>query len=130
MDLYKEIVTHFINIQRQIEELERKGLTFMFLDYSDFFIENGDMIIKSNTYEIGDYIYSVPHISEKLSLPPEFKMELPIKVSKKFCYYLIGSMFKKLSLSPKLGDISHTPLYWAIERCLEPNPEKRFLILI
>ena len=132
---YETSVNYFINIQLLLNNIEKENLTFSHLEFNDFLIVNNILLIindkklhsfnNKNEFLIKKYF----EIKNNRFLPPEFKYEIPLLLKKSYCYYSIYFLFCEL-IDKNIEDITHTPLYYAVKRCSELNPEKRFLIII
>ena len=63
------------------------------------------------------------------------KASLPAKLPYQTSFYSLGaviafSLTNETDYKSALSSIEQTPLYWALMRCLEPNPKERFLLMI
>ena len=146
--IYKHAERFFLNIKKQIKNLEESNKTLSeikleniyYLELSNdnfmFLILNSESLI-----DINDEKIEITQPLEKSSkyFSPEMKKltKIPTEISYKSCYYFIGMIIvdslknrKRLALETHLPSLCETKLYYALERCLEENPENRYLLYI
>ena len=147
--IYKHAERFFFNIKKQIKNLEESNKTLSeikleniyYLELSNdnfmFLILNSESLI-----DINDEKIEITQPLEKSSkyFSPEMKKltKIPSEISYKSCYYFIGMIIvdslkkieKDLVLETHLPSLCETKLYYALERCLEENPENRYLLYI
>ena len=147
--IYKHAERFFLNIKKQIKNLEESNKTLSeikleniyYLELSNdnfmFLILNSESLI-----DINDEKIEITQPLEKSSkyFSPEMKKltKIPSEISYKSCYYFIGMIIvdslkkieKDFVLETHLPSLCETKLYYALERCLEENPENRYLLYI
>lgn len=147
--IYKHAERFFLDIKKQIKNLEKRNLTLLELKLENiYFIElntdNFMFLILNSEYliDINDEKIEVTQPLEKSSkyFSPEMKKltKIPSEISYKSCYYSIGMIIvdsikkieKDLDLETHLPSLCETKLYYSLERCLKENPENRYLLYI
>ena len=147
--IYKHAERFFLNIKKKIKNLEESNKTLSeikleniyYLELSNdnfmFLILNSESLI-----DINDEKIEITQPLEKSSkyFSPEMKKltKIPSEISYKSCYYFIGMIIvdslkkieKDFVLETHLPSLCETKLYYALERCLEENPENRYLLYI
>ena len=148
--LYKHAERFFLDIENQINLLESKNYTLLEIKPSDIFYLEIDvknfifLILKTDSLvKINDKNIEINQpFNKKLSkyFSPEMKnvTKIPTNISFKSCYYSIAIIIidsfkkieKELILETHLSSLCETKLYYALKRCLEENPENRYLLYI
>ena len=109
-----------------------------------FFSDKDITILDDEWYLLSNLDNIVPIVSENtvmLSHPisfqgflsPEIKniSELPFKTNISCSYYSLALMvIDALGINPSLDQIAESKLYYFLTRCLEENPENRFILFI
>ena len=156
---YKELVSLFESIKKQLDFLYIKKLGILYFTIDDIVvIEKNDkkqfVFLNSNKiFDVIDDKLFVTNTFEKnnknVFLQPELLSynSIPFNISHKSCYFSLSLLIsfciegKKIDfLKPIswnvddyikiLEPISNTSLYWALLRCQEFSPEDRYLLLI
>jgi hypothetical protein len=140
---YEDAMKFFFNMKAQLEALEKQDLTIAAFDLDDIIVLNDEQYIYVNQEKIVKRInheqFELVHpIKKNRFLPAELKnASLPAKLPYQTSFYSLGAVIT-FSLTNDTQDnyikalesIEQTPLYWALLRCLEPNPKERFLLMI
>lgn len=121
------------NKNKRQSSYDTKHVTYFFYLNLEHFVELKDLDLSINS----------PINKSNLFISPEMKQikHFPTTVKKQSTYYclalLLCNCFSKISknmdydnLVKHLEMIKETKLYWSILRCLEQNPEDRFLLYI
>ena len=138
---YEDAMKFFFDMKAQLEALEKQDLTIAAFDLNDIIVLNEELYIYVNqekaVQRINHEQFELVHpIKKNLFLPAELqKASLPAKLPYQTSFYSLGAMIafsltNETDYKGALLSIEQTPLYWALMRCLEPNPKERFLLMI
>ena len=151
---YKQNETLFNYFKDSINSLEKDNQANLLINLNDLFVINPRMAVPNFIYLNTKYFLpldkhkveiNVPFMKNNLFLSPELKNldAIPSYLHKKSIYYSIGilisyatdatSFEKKMNhedIINNLDSIFKTKLYYAVTRCLNKNPNNRFLLYI
>lgn len=118
MKQLKQLEEHNLTIPiYNLKDIKKNGEEYCFVDDSKTFSLEKDMIVFNKLFIKNDFT-----ANEILSI-----RELPTLIFKTASYWSLGKIIEHC-----VGDknIEHSKLYWALKRCLENNPRKRYLVYI
>ena len=144
---YTDCLTLLYDIGNQIQSLEMFNMGIPFLKLSDilvvdnkhYFIINTTRILPVSNHKI---IIDTPYKRTQFFTPELQELTgIPAQVSWKSGYYSLASLVltcltgkfllgSKLSSGEILDKLYATKLYWALMRCLEPEPKDRYYLII
>jgi hypothetical protein len=156
---YKELVKLFLCLKKQISYLHEKNYGILFFNINDIVaIENNDSyyfmyLNSSNLYTIEDNILNVTQSFNKREnscfIPPElFSFNaIPFQIHYKVSFFSLSMVIAYLLEGKKVDytnptswniddfvkicePIDNTKLFWALMRCQNNDPNKRFLLWI
>jgi len=140
---YNEALQFFLNMKAQLEALEKQNITIATFDLEDIIVINDIQFFYINQDKIAHKInpdqFELLHpIPKNTFSPPELKKAgLPAILPFQTSFYSMAAVITFcLTNDPQhnyekaLESIAQTPLYWALMRCLEKNPQDRFLLMI
>jgi len=124
----------------QVSYYENLGYTFYNISEDDIYVidKSRFFISSKNLSKINEnyIIIQEPYKKNNKYLSPELKNNdsLPLIVRKTSCYYNLGMAlieiaFKTLN-KEALREIQFLPLFYCIKRCIEENPNHRYLLYI
>lgn len=122
----------------QLAYLNSIHKSILFFSKDDITIINDEWFLITNLERIvpivekNTVLFSQP-ISLKGFLSPELEniSELPFKTNVSSCYYSLALLvINCLEIDPNLHAIANSKLYFFLYRCLQKNPEDRFLLFI
>jgi hypothetical protein len=132
-DVYR--IARCLEIQlKALEDNLQKS--FLFLTKDDIVdIGSGWYLIHNmeNLVQIENDHITIKTIEEKVKMAPELAMDLTLPhVTHKSCvYYHIGQILVELlDIDDDLELLYGSPLYFTIQRALEPEPKKRHFLLV
>jgi len=147
--LYKHAERFFKCIEKQIKNLEESNITLSEIKLENIYYLELDsdnfMFIILHSDSLVDIKNEKIEITQPLEksykyFSPEMKKlnKIPNQISYKSCYFslamIIIDSFKKIEkeliLETHLPSLCETKLYYALKRCLEENPENRYLLYI
>ena len=147
---YKQTETLFINLSKQMLNLEKDNYTNILFNINDIVVINSIHAVPVFLYLNTEFFSPIidekieillPFMKNNLFLSPELKevKTIPSSLHFKSSYYSIGMIvsycinnesFEKKDNDEILEVILNTKLYFAIKRCLEIEPIDRFLLFI
>jgi len=147
--LYKHAERFFLDIKKQIKNLEESNITLSEIKLENIYyleLDNDNfMFLILNSESLIDIKNEKIEITQPLEksskyFSPEMKKltKIPSEISYKSCYFSLAMIIvdslkkieKDLVLETHLPSLCETKLYYALERCLEENPENRYLLYI
>ena len=138
---YEDAMKFFFHMKAQLEALEKQDFTIAAFDLDDILVLNEEQYIYVNqekaVQRISPEQFELVHPIKKNRFSPNelHKAALPAKLPYQTSFYSLGaviafSLTNEADYKGALSSIEQTPLYWALMRCLEPNPKERFLLMI
>jgi len=129
------------SVQTLPQFIAHRDFTIAAFDLDDIIVLNDEQYIYVNqekaVQRINHEQFELVHpIKKNRFLPAELqKASLPAKLPYQTSFYSLGaviafSLTNETEYKGALSSIEQTPLYWALMRCLEPNPKERFLLMI
>ena len=147
--LYKHAERFFLDIKKKIKNLEESNITLSEIKLENIYyleLDNDNfMFLILNSESLIDIKNEKIEITQPLEksskyFSPEMKKltKIPSEISYKSCYFSLAMIIvdslkkieKDLVLETHLPSLCETKLYYALERCLEENPENRYLLYI
>jgi hypothetical protein len=144
---YNDCLTMLYDIGNQIQSLEMFNIGMPFLKLSDILVVDSKHFFIVNTSRVlpvanSSITINTPY-KRTLFFSPELQnlTGIPAKVNWKSAYYSLASMIvycltgehilgNVSSPGEILDALSETKLFWALMRCLEPEPEERYYLII
>lgn len=152
---YKQAETLFHYFKNSINSLEKDNYSNLLININDLLIVNPYLAIPNFIYINTKYFLplnnnnieiNIPFMKNNVFLSPELinLTEIPSHINKKSIYYSIGVLIsyaidntiytKNINhhqdIIDNLDPILKTKLYYAVIRCLNKNPNDRFLLYI
>ena len=139
---YNEVETMAFHLSLQLQVLEEKGFSLLFLQASDVVILDEQLYLLRNLEQlvplkkkenIKQIVLNYPTcypFPKEVCAPEVLKMStLPFVTSKSACYYSLGLLCLKV-LHMSLEDLRGTKLFYFLERCLKDDPKERINLYI
>ena len=138
---YNEVETMAFHLSLQLQVLEEKGYSLLFLQASDvvildeqlYLLRNLSQLVPLNKKDIKQIVLNYPTcypFPKEVCAPEVLKMSaLPFVCSKSACYYSLGLLCLKV-LHMSLDDLRGTKLFYFLERCLKDEPKERINLYI
>ena len=138
---YNEVETMVFHLSLQLQVLEEKGYSLLFLQASDivildeqlYLLSNLSQLVPLNKKDIKQIVLNYPTcypFPKEVCAPEVLKMSaLPFVCSKSACYYSLGLLCLKV-LHLSLDDLRGTKLFYFLERCLKDDPKERINLYI
>jgi hypothetical protein len=135
---YNEVETMAFHLSLQLQVLEEKGYSLLFLQASDvvildeqlYLLSNLEQLVPLNKKDIKQIVLNYPTcypFPKEVCAPEVLKMSaLPFVCSKSACYYSLGLLCLKV-LHMSLEDLRGSKLFYFLERCLKDEPKERWL---
>ncbi len=144
---YNECLSLLYDIGNQIQSLEMFNIGIPFLKLSDILVVDSKHFFIVNTDRILSISNSMITINTPYKRTSFFSPEMqnltgiPSNVNWKSAYYSLASLVvycltkehilgSELSAGEILDKLYATKLYWALMRCLEPEPRDRYYLII
>jgi len=144
---YNDCLTMLYDIGNQIQSLEMFNIGLPFLKLSDILVVDSKHFFIINTSRVLPVTNSNIVINTPYKRTPFFSPELqnltgiPANVNWKSAYYSLASMIvycltgehilgNESSPGEILDALAETKLFWALMRCLEPEPQERYYLII
>ena len=139
---YNEVETMAFHLSLQLQVLEERGFSLLFLQASDVVILDEQLYLLSNLSQLVplkkkenikqivlNYPTCYPFPKEVCAPEVLLMSALPFVCSKSACYYSLGLLCLKV-LHLSLDDLRGTKLFYFLERCLKNEPTERWLIFL
>jgi hypothetical protein len=135
---YNEVETMAFHLSLQLQVLEERGFSLLFLQASDvvildeqlYLLSNLEQLVPLNKKDIKQIVLNYPTcypFPKEVCAPEVLKMSaLPFVCSKSACYYSLGLLCLKV-LHMSLEDLRGSKLFYFLERCLKNEPKERHL---
>jgi len=139
---YRDVETMDFHLLLQLQVLEEKGFSLLFLQASDIVILDKQLYLLSNLSQlvplkrkedITQIVLNYPTVypfPKEACAPEVLKMTaLPFITNKSASYYSLGLLCLKV-LHMSLEDLRGTKLFYFLERCLKDDPTERINLYI
>jgi len=136
---YNDVETMAFHLSLQLQVLEEKGFSLLFLQASDILVLDEQFYLLRNLKQmvplkkkknIKQIVLNYPtcYPLPKEACAPEVLMMsvLPFICNKSACYYSLGLLCLKV-LHMSLEDLRGSKLFYFLERCLKDDPSERYL---